>query len=641
MTFRTSDGRFEKVCQFFKVEDGVAYGWAIICTDKGAPYWDLQNDHIPEDEMTVAALDFMKASRVGSDQHTGEHVGDIVFAFPVTKASTALGIASDKTGLLIGYQPQDPVHLDMIANGERTGFSIGGYLIDYDAGEIGKGVWSTEYQEALPDSSYLYVVGKGKAKTRLFPVKDAMGKLDGPHVESALKRIPTAKLDDSIREALLVKANGLKAELSKLAKGSPDPSDVYVPQELSSKKRGKIYRRFKIDEISLVTKPAMAPATVGYVKSATIKKADYDLVFTSSEDGHQHVIDPDELLGAGDDYCPSTYSAITGATGSHLGEWHSHQIIVGKDGTITIQDNAGHGHTVEIKLDPKQDDAAHADGPIDVVEPTTLQLSAPPAAKSWTGDQRDRIVTNKSNSDNPENQTMTITEADHEALKKSFESLTKSHEQLTKLVVLSDSHRSFAKSLSDNERDAFVSKTHTERDAIVKAAIEYTSVDGTVFYKGEDPRLIKMAKSNDDMAKSLIASESIAKAAVIAKLAAEEMSAMAGEPAVQVAVMTAIESISDENVRKAAHEMIKGANLGLARLSKSTGTGGAIIKTAADMGNASPIQKADQALKTAVEAYQKANNLATYAEAFVAATEKDAATRAAYDALADARNQAD
>lgn len=633
----TTNGRFEKVCQFFKVENGVAYGFAIVCTDKGAPYWDLQDDHIPEDEMVTASLDFMKSTRVGSDQHTGEHVGDIVFGFPVTKANaTSLGIASEKTGFLIGYQPQDPVHLDMIANGERTGFSIGGFLLDYDGGEIGKGVWSSSYQEALPDSAFLLVKGKGKSKTRAYPVKDAMGKVDGPHVESALKRVPMDKnLDDKTRDSLLAKANELKGELQKMAKNSPDPGDVYVPNEIDSqgsapkKKKGKIYRRFKIDEISLVTKPAMEGATVGFVKSATIAKSDADRVFTSSEDGHQHVVYVDDVMS---DYA-STGCAITSGTSGRLGEWHSHQIIVEKDGSITLADNAGHGHTCDVKVDPATVDNMDVNtpptgAPVDIAAPAQLMLSAPPPARKLTPPIEPASLLNKSHAI-PEQMTMK-TEAEIAALEKS-------NERLSKMVELNDAQRAYAKSLSTTEADSFISKSSTERSEIVKGAVE-CEVDGVVYFKHDDQRLIAMAKQADSMKKSLVMEQSLRKSAEIAKAAAEDMGNYSEDDKTHAAVMAAVESIADEGVRKSARTMLKAGNAAIAKLSKSTGTGGQNAKIIKD-GETSPMKKAADTLKTAVEAYGKAHNITNYQAAFAEATQVDQATRDAYDEVANLRRQ--
>ena len=184
---------FEKQGTFFKVDDelGIAYGWAIVCAENDVPYFDLQGDHIPEAPMVEALLDFSKNSRVGKDQHAGDQTGEHVFMYPVTKATmVGLGISSPKTGAIVAYKPTNPADLDMIKNGTRTGFSIGGVLTAADETEVGK---------TLAKS---YAAG--------------------------------------------------------------------------AKKKGRVFRTFKIHEISLVDRPAQQGATVGLVKRAVASVPDFE-----------------------------------------------------------------------------------------------------------------------------------------------------------------------------------------------------------------------------------------------------------------------------------------------------------------------------------------------------------------------------
>lgn len=117
---------------FAKVESvdkslGLVIGKAIICTKDGEDYFDLQGDHIPEESMLEAAFDFMKNSRVTSIDHSGEQVGQFVFAMPLTaEIDKSLGITKDWTGLVVGAHVQDEETLEKMANGEINAFSIGG-----------------------------------------------------------------------------------------------------------------------------------------------------------------------------------------------------------------------------------------------------------------------------------------------------------------------------------------------------------------------------------------------------------------------------------------------------------------------------------------------------------------------------------
>lgn len=114
-----------KVC---KVDEslGLVFGFAVVCKEDGVDYFDVQDDHIPEDAMLKAACDFMLNSRVAKDMHRGEEVGPVVFAWPMTAdIAKSMGIATKTTGLMIAMKPP----ADIVAkykSGEYTGFSIGG-----------------------------------------------------------------------------------------------------------------------------------------------------------------------------------------------------------------------------------------------------------------------------------------------------------------------------------------------------------------------------------------------------------------------------------------------------------------------------------------------------------------------------------
>lgn len=129
-----------------KVDDalGLVFGWAIVCKVAGEDYYDLNVDregpragervpeHIPEPVMLKAAAEFMQtADRPGNDMHDGPDCGQYVFAFPLTTdVAKALGIETEKTGLLVGFKPPADV-LAKYKSGEYTGFSIEGRRLSY------------------------------------------------------------------------------------------------------------------------------------------------------------------------------------------------------------------------------------------------------------------------------------------------------------------------------------------------------------------------------------------------------------------------------------------------------------------------------------------------------------------------------
>lgn len=125
------DKAFDKA-QVVKVDEtlGLVFGFAIICKQNGEDYYDLQEDHIPEESMLKASLDFMQNSRVAKEMHEGDEAGGVPFALPITTDMLEYLKSSGQTGLLIGMLPS-PSMLGKFKSGELTGFSIGGNrLID-------------------------------------------------------------------------------------------------------------------------------------------------------------------------------------------------------------------------------------------------------------------------------------------------------------------------------------------------------------------------------------------------------------------------------------------------------------------------------------------------------------------------------
>jgi hypothetical protein len=122
-----ADQSFRKA-EVVKVDEGLGlvFGWAIVCTEKGADHFDLQGDHIPESVMVSATTDFMEKARIAKDMHRGEQIGPVVHSFPLTKdIAEAMGIQTEKTGWMVAVKPGAAV-LQKYKDREYTGFSIGG-----------------------------------------------------------------------------------------------------------------------------------------------------------------------------------------------------------------------------------------------------------------------------------------------------------------------------------------------------------------------------------------------------------------------------------------------------------------------------------------------------------------------------------
>ena len=122
MAEKTFEGTILKAVK----KHGLAIGHSIICTIQGEPYFDLQDDHIPDEVMLDAAVEFAKSERPAEVMHNGVPIGTIRFMFPLTaEIAKALGIQSEMTGLLIAMEPDEET-FGRIESGELTGFSIRG-----------------------------------------------------------------------------------------------------------------------------------------------------------------------------------------------------------------------------------------------------------------------------------------------------------------------------------------------------------------------------------------------------------------------------------------------------------------------------------------------------------------------------------
>jgi len=119
---------FQITAEVRKIDEplGVVFGWGIVCNERGEPYVDLQNDHIPESSMLKAAVRFAEGARVAKEMHAGPPIGTVLFVFPMTaEIAKSLGFQTERTGLVIGMKPSAQA-FEKFRSGEYRGFSIGG-----------------------------------------------------------------------------------------------------------------------------------------------------------------------------------------------------------------------------------------------------------------------------------------------------------------------------------------------------------------------------------------------------------------------------------------------------------------------------------------------------------------------------------
>lgn len=424
-----------------------------------------------------------------------------------------------------------------------------------------------------------------------------------------------------------------EAEDVDLAKLLRDPSTKKVEYQALAKAKGKdkkpkekyrMFRCFHLDEISIVDRPAQEGALIGFVKRAVIaQRIEKAAVATSSNAGHQHLIDPSRCSADGTGW---THSAQTKADSS----WHSHDWI--RDpitGKITILDNMGHGHTVADDVIAPAPVVEDKGVPVDGGSNAVAYVTANDKSTSLTSGSRASSVTAKQ-----EKPTMT---------EQQIAELNARLKKAEALASMSDAEKSYLAKLGSVQGEDFLNKSATDRLAILKSdEVVYTATDGTVFRKSDDSRLVASVKRADDMEKSLAEEKLARKRAEFSKQATEDMGNMPGEAKVHCAVIEAISNIGDDEVKKAAFEAIRAGNTAIAKASKLNGSTGAIEKKAGGAqdpkgGQADTVQVIEKKFRDAVTEYQKEHKLPSYENALAKATQSDPVIRDLYDELEEAR----
>lgn len=207
------------------------------------------------------------------------------------------------------------------------------------------------------------------------------------------------------------------------------------------------------------------------------------------------------------------------------------------------------------------------------------------------------------------------TQSPEEGMMKTQEELTTELELVTKQLAkaesygrLTDIEKAHFNSLPTIDQDLFIKMdTGARANALEKAAasnpVVYTTSDGTEFRKNDDPRLISMAKQADENLKVAKAAQDKADTMEFEKRANDELGNLPGDKAAKIALLKAINGITDETIRTGVSQLIKAGNDGLAAAFNTHGT-----MTPAD-------GSAEHQLDSLAKAYAAANNV-TFAKAY-------------------------
>lgn len=422
------------------------------------------------------------------------------------------------------------------------------------------------------------------------------------------------------------------------------------------RRKKRIMRAFKLNEVSAVDRPAQEGARMTIIKRADDETDNgYDVLKAAfmTDDGpeqdHAHlIIESGETAG------------FTSMSGKDRENWHSHPWIKASDGSIIVGADNGHSHalrdgTMKMLLTKEQaehlcegdeegardgvakvyDDAISSgvslpDGSFAVVDeddvPTAVEAlslvkdrdseysieAAAHVAKraealdvelqadgevaklfekaaekaadhggGTTGKKEKTMTTGKS--DKSTDKAAKKGEGEDKSLEEQVSDLTKKQEQTDEELRvakaygnLNDAEKEFYGNLDVEEAADFLEKSADERKAMIEKANEkdkvvYTAEDGTEYRKSDDPRLVKQAKANDEMAKKLRESEEKREEQELAKRAKTEIGYLPGDDKTKSAVLKAIDGIEDEETRKAALESIKAGDKAIQSAFKTAG----------------------------------------------------------------------
>jgi len=307
-----------------------------------------------------------------------------------------------------------------------------------------------------------------------------------------------------------------------------------MPKSLYRQGKKRKMIKFRIDELAAVDMPAQAGAQALLMKRAEVEKVYRVVLLTTEAQGHVHGV---YLYGDGDLGGTTSEATSKGATSDHEHAWTMDAM-----GVLTIGASAGHTHTVDVQQ------------LLGAMMVLGKGLAAPePVLDNQQVDKE-----------------TTMTEQEIKDLQAKLA-------RANALALLNDAEKAYFNGLGESDQSTFLTKSSGERASELVRMLEsnpivYTSTDGTVFRKNDEPRFVAMAKRADETQKALEASEAARESDRIAKRAETEFKHLPGTVAVRSALVKAIEGIKDEATRKDAEAALKAGDAALAKSFVELGT---------------------------------------------------------------------
>ena len=321
----------------------------------------------------------------------------------------------------------------------------------------------------------------------------------------------------------------------------------------------RIMRTFKINEISAVDRPAQEGARAVIMKRDDGTPQIDDAVekrvwLTTDVDGHAHLVDDRGFDGDERDGGDTSWS-VSNSDEENRG--HAHPWIKNEDGSVTIGASEGHTH--------------------EVLE-TTVKRAGPPRAADTP---EDTMPNSKDNGTNKGDEGAVALKAAEDRNAELETELAESNAR----AEMTDAEKvhldTLDPQLDDDARKAFLAaKPKTRADIVAKAAkavedakgVAYTADDGTEYTKADDPRLVRQAERNDELARDLAKATKRSDEQDLRKRAEEDLKHLPGTVETRMALLKAVESIGDDGERKTATEALKAQNEQMAKAFDTRGS---------------------------------------------------------------------
>lgn len=345
------------------------------------------------------------------------------------------------------------------------------------------------------------------------------------------------------------------------------------------RKKKRIMRKLRVDEVSMVDTPAQGLARVAIMKRADeagTVEFQKKLAVTSANAGHSHMI---VMVEAGREGLAELRAGQTSFADGHVHDW-----IMDDAGNVIVADHDGHTHQLAALVTKNEDgsttttlvEGAEVDQK-DVAEGVLAVLSDATEAESGDAGETPSPAGDAGDSTEDTN----VTTKNDKAVEDKAAELQKAQaraERAEAIVKMDADTRSYFDTLNGDEaQDEFLGKSADEQAQLVKAhkdgdEVVYKALNGDVFTKNDDERVVKAVKQADEDRRELAKEKALRKRGELIKRAGELLKNCPGSEDAKATLLGAVEGIADDDLRKQCMDILTAKDAGLGHAFETVGT---------------------------------------------------------------------